>query len=97
MFKPTLVALVAALTVSSAHAADFSLNYLGQQIVPTGTQYSSTTVGGLSGLDYDAANQRYFAISDDRSQLNPARFYTLNLDLSQFTRSATPGMAPMCQ
>lgn len=93
MFKPTLIALAVALAASSAHAADFTLNYLGQQIVPTGTQYLSTTVGGLSSLDYDAANQRYFAISDDRSSINPARFYTLNLDLNQFARSATPGMA----
>lgn len=93
MFKPTLAVLTVALNVTSAHAADFSLNYLGQQIVPSGIAYSGTTVGGLSGLDYDAANQRYFAISDDRSQTNPARFYTLNLDLDQFTRSATPGMA----
>jgi hypothetical protein len=86
-------ALILACAVSGVHAADFSLNYLGQQIVPTGTQAFATTVGGLSGLDYDAANQRFIAISDDRSSINPARFYTLNLDLSQFTRSATPGMA----
>lgn len=85
--------LALAFAASGAHAADFTLNYLGQQIVPTGTQYAGTTVGGLSSLDYDAANQRYFAISDDRSQFNPARFYTLTLDLNQFARSATPGMA----
>lgn len=88
-----LAALALACTASGASAAGFSLNYLGQQIVPTGTPFAGTTVGGLSGLDYDAANQRYFAISDDRSSINPARFYTLNLDLSKFQRSATPGMA----
>lgn len=88
-----LAALTLACVAAGAHAADFSLNYLGQQIVPTGTQYAGTTVGGLSSLDYDAAHQRYFAISDDRSAVNPARFYTLTLDLSKFQRSATPGMA----
>ena len=92
MTKLTLLAAALAALSSGAQAADFSLNYLGQQIVPTSTLYSGTTVGGLSGIDYDAANQRYFAISDDRSSINPARFYTLNLDLSKFTRSATPGM-----
>jgi 3-phytase len=35
-----------------------------------------TPVGGLSGVTYDAANNRYYAISDDRSQVAPARFYT---------------------
>ncbi|MEH1985032.1 MULTISPECIES: phytase [unclassified Nostoc] len=35
-----------------------------------------TPVGGLSGVTYDAVNNRYYAISDDRSQVAPARFYT---------------------
>jgi myo-inositol-hexaphosphate 3-phosphohydrolase len=35
-------------------------------------------VGGLSGVTYDAANNRYYAISDDRS--SNARFYTFILD-----------------
>ncbi|MBU4500570.1 MAG: esterase-like activity of phytase family protein [Gammaproteobacteria bacterium] len=92
--RPVFAAMVAALIMGGgAQAADLSLNYLGQQIVPTGMQFAGTTIGGLSGLDYDSASQRYFAISDDRSQFNPARFYTLNLDLNQFVRSATPGMA----
>lgn len=92
--KPLMLALSLGLATLSAQAqAPISLSYLGQQILPTSTQYAGTTVGGLSGIDYDAASGRYFAISDDRSGLNPARFYTLGLDLSQFRRSATPGMA----
>ncbi|MGH1392437.1 MAG: phytase [Trichormus sp.] len=35
-----------------------------------------TQVGGLSGVTYDATNNVYYAISDDRSQIAPARFYT---------------------
>ena len=92
--KPLTLALTLGLLTLSAQAdAPISLSYLGQQIVPSGTQYAGTTVGGLSGIDFDAAKQRYFAISDDRSGLNPARFYTLNLDITRFSRSATPGMA----
>lgn len=74
-------------------AAPFSLNYIGQNIVPTGATVFGTTVGGLSGIDYNAASGTYYAISDDRSALNPARYYTLSLDLNQFSRSATPGFA----
>jgi hypothetical protein len=70
-----------------------SLGYLGQQHVATGFQYSGTKVGGLSSIDHDAAAGRFFAISDDRSALNPARYYTLELDLTKFQRSASPGMA----
>ena len=37
-------------------------------------------LGGLSGITYDAVNDRYYAISDDRSQFAPARFYTFTVD-----------------
>lgn len=84
--------LVAALGGSGGVAAQ-PLAYIGQQIVPSGTVYAGTTVGGLSGLEFDAAAGRYLAISDDRSALQPARFYGLSLDLTQFRRSATPGAA----
>ncbi len=70
-----------------------SLGYLGQQIVPTGATFAGTTVGGLSGIDFDRTTGRYIAISDDRSALQPARFYELSLDLAQFTRSGAPGNA----
>ncbi len=78
--------------VAPTIAQAVTLDYIGQQIVPTGTPYAGTTVGGLSALDFDRSNARYFAISDDRSGINPARFYTLSLDLNKFQRSGTPGM-----
>lgn len=78
---------------TAAAAPTLSLSYIGQQIVPSGTQYQGTTVGGLSGIDRDAASGHYVAISDDRSSLGPARMYELSLDLSAFTRSATAGQA----
>ncbi|WP_082536165.1 MULTISPECIES: esterase-like activity of phytase family protein [unclassified Roseateles] len=90
--KPLVASLalaVSALALPPAHADP--LVYLGQQIVETGRQFGGTAVGGLSGIDYNPLTQRHFAISDDRSALNPARFYELSLDLAQFQRSATPG------
>ncbi|BBD64612.1 phytase [Nostoc commune NIES-4072] len=48
--------------------------------IPTGVagtvNGAPTPLGGLSGVTYDAVNNRYYAISDDRSQFAPARFYT---------------------
>ena len=69
------------------------LVYLGQQILPQGYRFANTTVGGLSGIDYDAATGRYWAISDDRSEFGPSRFYELALDLSLFNKTAEPGHA----
>lgn len=82
-----------ALGLSAALTTAQPLGYIGQQIVPSGTVFFGTQFGGLSGIDLDPASGRYVAISDDRSSLNPARFYSLSLDLAEFRRSATPGFA----
>ncbi|MEW6514332.1 MAG: esterase-like activity of phytase family protein [Pseudomonadota bacterium] len=74
-------------------ATAWSLRYLGQQIVPTGYVFADTTVGGLSGLDYDPLRRHYYAIPDDRSEHQTARFYTLALDLDAFNTRADPGHA----
>ncbi len=89
------IAIAAGLIAASpaAFSADWSLSYIGQQIVASGTTFQGTTVGGLSGIDYDAGTGSYYAISDDRSGVNAARFYNLGLNLNQFVRSATPGAA----
>ncbi len=74
-------------------ASAWSLRYIGQQILPFGHAHGGTTVGGLSGLDYDPARRHFYAISDDRSELHPARFYTIRLDLREFNTRPDPGHA----
>jgi glycerophosphoryl diester phosphodiesterase len=66
----------------SAQASSFNLTFIGQSVIPTGTQYEGTTVGGLSSITYDATNHSFYTISDDRSQINPARFYKTTINLS---------------
>jgi len=65
---------------SLSQAREISLDYLGQQIIPHAYIFQNTLVGGLSSIDYDRATDRYAAVSDDRSNKNPARFYGLRLD-----------------
>ncbi len=64
-----------------------SVRLIGQQIVPNDLQVGGTTVGGLSGVDYDSRSGNWVLISDDRSDLNPARYYTAALayDLNSFS------------
>ena len=70
-----------------------NINFIGQATYPTGSvTVEGTQVGGLSGSDYDQINNRYYSISDDRSDRNPARFYTLNIDLSSGSLSS-PGIS----
>src|SRR5436305_4486169 len=69
--------------ISAGAQAQFSLQFLGQELFPTGTPIvGGTTVGGLSAITYDRAANRYYILSDDRSQVNAARFYTATIDLS---------------
>ncbi|MFD6529691.1 esterase-like activity of phytase family protein [Streptomyces sp. NPDC060184] len=61
----------AAAPPAGAHA-----RLLGEKIVPRGLSFENTTVGGLSGIDRNPCTGEYVLISDDRSYLQPARFYT---------------------
>ncbi|MGC9505372.1 esterase-like activity of phytase family protein [Baaleninema sp.] len=44
-------------------------------------EFRQTPVGGLSALTYDRQQGVFYALSDDRGMLAPARFYTLTLTL----------------
>jgi hypothetical protein len=77
-----VVALLATAAPAAAQGPPVHLQFLGQAIVPTGTTFAGTTVGGLSSITWDAQRDRYYAISDDQSQFQPARFYTLRLDVA---------------
>jgi len=74
-----------------AARAALTLHFIGQQQLPHRFQFSGTTIGGLSGIDFDPETGRYWAISDDRSETGPARFYSLSLDLARFKPHADPG------
>ncbi|GAA3486455.1 esterase-like activity of phytase family protein [Streptomyces cremeus] len=54
---------------------------LGERTVPHKLAFQNTTVGGLSGIDRNPCTGEYVFISDDRSYLQPARFYTARLDV----------------
>ncbi len=59
-----------------------ALRFMAVHEIPYDTRFNETTVGGLSGIDYDSTQQSYYFISDDRSALQPARFYTMKIYLN---------------
>ena len=65
-----------------------TLQLLGHVEIPPGGTFQGTTVGGLSSISYDEARGVYYALSDDRSALQPARFYTMRIDTSHGSLSA---------
>ena len=75
-----LLLAIALVAVAPAQAAPSTeLEFLGQQIFPTSTQFQGTTFGGLSSIAYDERRGVFYAISDD--QVN-ARFYTLRIGVA---------------
>lgn len=68
---------------TSAQASPGQLRLLGEYILPPGLQVGNTVVGGLSGIDYDSARDRYYVICDDPSSKGPTRYYTLRIPTSE--------------
>ncbi|MGB7711072.1 MAG: esterase-like activity of phytase family protein [Microcoleus sp.] len=82
VFGILIAATVAIFVGMSAQSfAVTQIDFIGRAIFPTGSPFQGTEIGGLSGITYDADKQVYYAISDDRSTLAPARFYSLKIDL----------------
>jgi 3-phytase len=72
---------------ASAGAKDTQVTVAGYELlgtvnIPTGTQFGGTVVGGLSSITYDPGRRVYYAISDDQGTINPVRYYTLSIDVS---------------
>lgn len=78
-------ALCLALSAGSAYTSaketlyHYHLEFIGEANVPSGLTFDDTTIGGLSGIDYNQDTNTYVAISDDRAE---PRFYDLSIDLA---------------
>src|SRR5215207_101400 len=77
------VAVTPAAAVSD-RARQPHLAYAGESTLAAGLTFEGTLVGGLSSITYDAARDRYYALSDAQPNLGqgPVRFYTLAVDTS---------------
>ena len=67
-----------------------SLRLIGQQVLPRRVEFGGTVVGGLSGIDFDAASNRYVLVSDDRTTTDSANaprmyFASLAFDVNSFS------------
>ena len=68
-------------TTTPAAASLPSLRLIGETRLPHKLQYQGTTVGGLSGIDFDAVSGVLYLLSDDGGSQSPPRFYTARLAL----------------
>lgn len=65
---------------------DLSLEYLDRYEIPK-TSFKNTLIGGLSAITYDRSTDRFYILSDDRSQRAPARFYTVDINFKSTAES----------
>lgn len=79
----TVIGLLALLLVTGSIAQKpdtiSSLRLIGEKEIENALSFKGTTVGGLSSIDYDSRRGVYYMICDDRSAINPARFYTAKI------------------
>lgn len=58
-----------------------SITFLGEVSFPTGETASGSEIGGLSAIAYDRDADVYLVVSDDSGGVDPARFFTVTIDL----------------
>ena len=64
------------------------VEFLGQAVIPSGTMFAGTEIGGLSSITYDAGRGVYHTLSDDQGNRptgDPVRYYTVAIDLADGT------------
>jgi hypothetical protein len=60
------------------------VEFLGEVVVPTGTMFGGTEIGGLSSITFDQQRGVYYVLSDDqgnRATGDPVRYYTAQIQL----------------
>jgi len=80
-----ITALAASATSETGAMTVADVEFLGEVVIPTGTLYDGTEIGGLSSITYDAGRGVYYALSDDqgnRATGDPVRYYTIAIDVS---------------
>jgi len=90
-----LLALLLALPIAGTFALSggeaktvAGVEFLGEVVIPTGTMFGGTEIGGLSSITYDPGRGVYYALSDDQGNRptgDPVRYYTMAVDLSDGT------------
>ncbi|HEY5729809.1 MAG TPA: esterase-like activity of phytase family protein, partial [Anaerolineales bacterium] len=67
------------------------VEFIGEVVVPSGTLFMGTEIGGLSSITFDAGRQVYYTLSDDQGNRptgDPVRYYTVAIDLADGTLDA---------
>jgi hypothetical protein len=81
--RPVGLALLFSVVGMTPMVRAIELRLVGVHTLARNLTVDGTRVGGLSGIDYDAANDRWIAVSDGRGANGPDRCYTLLIDYDE--------------
>jgi hypothetical protein len=79
--RPAISETNAPTSVALAPHAIRTLKLLGTTIVERRTNSVTQSFGGISGMDWDPRTQEWYLISDDRSEIAPARIYAARMEI----------------
>nr|WP_295986609.1 esterase-like activity of phytase family protein [uncultured Agrobacterium sp.] len=79
MFRIATIAAFCLVALPAAAQTPPAPAFLGQIVVPSGLSINGVAFGGISDLAFDSETGRYLAVSDDRVENGPARYYELEL------------------
>jgi 3-phytase/alkaline phosphatase D len=87
--QPRLLLLAPAVATSAGDRGGaqtvVGVEFLGEVVVPTGTVFEGTEIGGLSSITFDTGRNAYHTLSDDQGNRptgDPVRYYTVAIDLA---------------
>lgn len=89
---PLACLLLAGLALAGPAMAAMTLEARTIVVPPAGLAQG---FGGISGLDYDAARDRWYMISDDPARRGPSRFYSASIRLGARARVKLRRMRPL--
>jgi hypothetical protein len=70
--------------ISSTQSIPVSgVKFINEYVFPSAVIFKGTTIGGLSSIDYDVKRDLYYLICDDRSDKNPARYYSARIFIGE--------------
>lgn len=82
LFTLTSCSLPQRVSATERMFRNFSLEFVDYYQIAK-TSFKDTKIGGLSAINYERQQDKFYVLSDDRSQFAPARFYTFRLKVKQ--------------
>lgn len=84
------LSLILLCACSNRNLKKINFKLINTHIISSTKKIDSILVGGLSGIYFDNAQNKLFALSDDKGDIGPARIYVFRLNRDKISEHLTP-------